>query len=356
MITSAASKADTGPVSDLPVFDLSRFATGHPGREEALDALRRTARNVGFFYLEGHGVAQEKIDGILDLSRRFFALPDEEKMAIEMRKSSHFRGYNRAGLEVTRGAQDWREQVDFGPERIPLATVPEEQPWLRLVGPNQFPDALPEMRPVILDWIATVTALGIRLIEVFAEALGQDPQVFQPIYRDGPNQLLKLIRYPGRDKTATDQGVGAHKDGGFVTVLLQDRVGGLQVDDRHGGWIDAPPRRGSFVINVGELLEMASGGYLLANIHRVVTPPAGGDRLSVAFFLGANLSSRIPTLELPEALARDVQGVTQDPDNPLFREVGRNALKSRLRSHPDVAAVHHPDLVETILGPARPSA
>ena len=351
MTAPSPATPDQKPARDLPVFDLSHFAPGHPERQAALAALRGTARNLGFFYLEGHGVAEDKIDGILDLSRRFFSLPEADKMAIEMRNSSHFRGYNRAGLEVTRGAQDWREQVDFGPEREKLAVVPDDQPWLRLVGPNQFPDALPEMRAMILDWIATVTALGIRLIEVFAEALGQDPHVFQPIYRDGPNQLLKLIRYPGRDKTASDQGVGAHKDGGFVTVLLQDKVGGLQVDDRNGGWIDAPPRRGSFVINVGELFEMASGGYLLANIHRVVTPPAGGDRLSVAFFLGANLSSRIPLLHLPDALADDIRGVTQDPGNPLFREVGRNALKSRLRSHPDVAALHHPDLVETILAP-----
>lgn len=356
MPASVLTAPDAKPVVDLPVFDLTCFAPGHPERQQALSELRSTARNLGFFYLEGHGVAQETIDGILDLSRRFFALPDHEKMAIEMRKSSNFRGYNRAGLEFTRGAQDWREQVDFGPEREKIATIPGDQPWLRLVGPNQFPDALPEMRPIILDWIANVTALGIRLIEVFAEALGQDPHVFQPIYRDGPNQLLKIIRYPGRDKTETDQGVGAHKDGGFVTVLLQDKVGGLQVDDRNGGWIDAPPRRGSFVINVGELFEMASGGYLLANIHRVITPPAGGDRLSVAFFLGANLSSRIPLLELPEALASDVRGVTQDPNNPLFREVGRNALKSRLRSHPDVAAAHHADLVETILGPSKTPA
>ncbi len=221
-----------------------------------------------------------------------------------MRKSSHFRGYNRAGLEYTRGTQDWREQVDFGPEREPVELKAGDAPWKRLVGPNQFPDALPVLKPAILAWIEAVTRLGIRLIGVFAEALGQRADVFEPIYRDGPNQLLKIIRYPGRDKTESDQGVGAHKDGGFVTILLQDEVGGLQVDDGKGGWIDAPPKRGTFVINVGELLELASNGYLLANIHRVVTPPAGGDRRSVAFFLGANLASTIPVLDLPPAWRR----------------------------------------------------
>jgi len=154
------------------------------------------------------------------------------------------------------------------------------------------------------------------------------------------------VRYPGRDHTQSDQGVGAHKDGGFVTILLQDVIGGLQVDDGEGGWIDAPPIRGTFVVNVGELLELASNGYLKANIHRVVTPPAGSDRLSIPFFLGANLAATIPVLDLPSALLAEVRGVTQDPLNPLFREVGRNVLKSRLRSHPDVAREHHADLLD----------
>ena len=68
------------------------------------------------------------------------------------------------------------------------------------------------------------------MLQAFSEALGQKPDVFAPIYRNGPNQLLKIVRYPGRDQTDSDQGVGAHKDGGFVTILLQDVVGGLQVE------------------------------------------------------------------------------------------------------------------------------
>ena len=81
-------------------------------------------------------------------------------------------------------------------------------------------------------------------------------------------------------------------------------------------------------------------------MHRVVSPPAGGDRLSVAFFLGAHFDARVPTLHLPPNLAAEARGLTQDPLNPLFNEVGRNALKSRLRSHPDVAQRHHADLLD----------
>jgi isopenicillin N synthase-like dioxygenase len=93
------------------------------------------------------------------------------------------------------------------------------------------------------------------------------------------------------------------------------------------------------------LLELATDGYLKATVHRVVTPPAGTDRLSVAFFLGAPFDAEVPLLDLAPHLKAQAGGVTRDPHNPLFRNSGQNALKSRLRSHPDVAARHHADLL-----------
>jgi isopenicillin N synthase-like dioxygenase len=183
------------------------------------------------------------------------------------------------------------------------------------------------------------------VLRVFATALEQPENIFEPIYTPAPNQLLKIIRYPGRDVRSDNQGVGAHKDSGFVTVLLQDDVMGLQVESE-GGWIDAPPLRGSFVVNIGEILELASNGFLQANVHRVISPPPGYDRLSVAFFLGGRLDATVPVLDLSPELASRARGLTQDPFNPLFREVGKNYLKSRLRSHPDVARRYHADLLD----------
>ena len=156
------------------------------------------------------------------------------------------------------------------------------------------------------------------------------------------------IRYPGRDAAGSDQGVGAHKDGGFVTVLLQDTTSGLRIRTEEGVWIDAPPVPGTFVINSGELLEMATNGFVRADVHDVVTPPRGTERFSVAFFLGARYHARIPVIPLPDQLRGSERGVTVDPLNPIFREVGINHLKSRLRSHPDVAAKHHPDLLHLL--------
>jgi isopenicillin N synthase-like dioxygenase len=331
--------------TSLPTLDLRRFEEDADERRQFLKDLRDAARTHGFFYLTGHGVEDRLIQSVLALSRRFFSLPDAEKLEIEMVHSPHFRGYTRAGFEYTRGKQDWREQVDIGAERPVLALEPGSPAWKRLQGPNQWPSALPDLKPVLLAYQEKATALAVRVLQAFSAALEQPEDVFEPIYEPAPNQLVKIIRYPGRAAGESDQGVGAHKDSGFMAVLLQDRVEGLQVEGEDG-WIDAPPVPGTFIVNVGEILEIASGGYLRANVHRVLSPPTGQDRLSVAFFLGARLDSEVPVLALPPHLAAEARGVTQDPLNPLFREAGKNYLKGRLRSHPDVARRHHADLLE----------
>ncbi len=334
----------------LPTIDFSRFYGTPEERQDFIAALTRILHSHGFFYLTGHGVDQELIDAVLSVSKRFFALPEADKLSIEMVKSPHFRGYNRAGAERTRGAADWREQVDINTEGEPVAAS-VEAPWNRLHGPNQWPAALPELRPLLLRYQAEVTRIGIDLLKAIALALGQAETVFADIYDPSPSQLLKIIRYPGRDATLSDQGVGAHKDGGFITVLLQDTTPGLRVQAEDGTWIEAPPVPGSFVINSGELLELATNGFVRADVHDVVTPPGGAERFSVAFFLGARYDATIPVIPLPEALRSAQRGVTADPLNPIFRAVGLNALKSRLRSHPDVAAAHHQDLLHLIAKP-----
>jgi isopenicillin N synthase-like dioxygenase len=339
------------PDDSVPLLDLGRFDAGGTARAAFLGELRAAARDVGFFYLTGHGVETDLLLDLIDFSRRFFALPAADKLAIEMVNSPHFRGYNRVAWERTRGAPDWREQIDIGAERPALPRAPDAPAWTRLQGPNQWPEVLPELRPVVLRWQSAAMEVLSRLLRAFALALGQSEDALEPLYRDEPHHLVKLIRYPGRDVTDGEQGVGAHKDAGLLTLLLQDTRAGLEVETA-GGWIGVRPRPGTFVVNIGELLELASDGYLRATLHRVVAPPAGTDRISVAFFLGARLEATVPLLQLPPALAAQAHGPESDPNNPLFRSVGQNYLKGRLRSHPDVAQRHHADLVE----PGRASA
>lgn len=343
-MTSNAHPDDALP--SLPTLDLSRFHAGGSERGAFVAELRAVLYDHGFFYLKGHGVDPDLIANVLATARQFFALPFEEKLKIEMVKSRHFRGYNRAGQERTRGEQDWREQLDINTEGTPVEITEDTPAWKRLHGPNQWPEALPELKPLLLTYQAEVTRIGIEVLQAIAAALGQSENVFSDIYQPQPSQLLKIIRYPGRDVAETDQGVGAHKDGGFVTVLLQDVTPGLRVRTEAGAWIDAPPVPGTFIINTGELLELATNGFVRADVHDVVAPPAGTERYSVAFFLGSRYDATIPVIDLPDELKQIERGISVDPLNPIFREVGQNHLKSRLRSHPDVARAHHPDLLE----------
>lgn len=330
----------------LPLIDLSQLETRSAGaRAAALQTLRQGAREVGFFYIGNHGVPPELDAALLQQTRALFALPEADKQAIAMVHSPHFRGYNQVGAELTRGKADWREQIDIGAEREAVPQGAGVPAWTRLQGPNQWPAALPEFRPVVLAWQDAVTDVLLRLLQACAEALGQPRDVFAPIYRDQPYQLMKLIRYPGRDRVDREQGVGAHKDSELLTLILQDGIGGLQVELDDGQVIDATPRPGTYIVNIGELLELASDGYLKAAVHRVSSPPPGVERLSAAFFLGARLDATVPALTLPPELARQASGYTRDPQNPLFHQVGQNTLKGRLRSHPDVAARHHADLL-----------
>jgi isopenicillin N synthase-like dioxygenase len=333
----------------LPVIDLAALAPATAGRERELERLRQAAHRFGFFQLGGHGVASGVDQMLRQQARQLFALPDADKQAIAMLGSAQFRGYTRPGAELTGGRGDWREQIDLGREAPALDAdalkAPGAVPALRLHGPNQWPQALPAFRAAVQAWQQAMEEVLLRVLEACAETLGQPRGIFSPLYRDQPWWTMKLIRYPGQAQA--QQGVGAHKDGELLSLIAQDRTGGLQVETADGRWIDAQPLPGCYVVNVGEQLELASDGYFKAAVHRVRSPAAGTERLSAAFFLGARLDSRIPALTLPPALAAQATGYTRDPANPLLHDVGANTLKGRLRSHPDVARVHHADLLES---------
>ncbi|GED96303.1 isopenicillin N synthase family dioxygenase [Gordonia crocea] len=335
-------------ISELPIVDLALLDGGDADRAAFRDALLTATHEVGFFYLVGHGIDRSVRERLFATTRAFFALPDDDKFAVEMLKSPQFRGYTRFGGEYTQGAIDWREQIDLAAEYEPLPETAGGPDYLRLDGPNLWPDALPELREVVTDWQNRCSALGLRLMREWALSLGAAEDVFDEAFATRPSALIKLVRYPGRESDDR-QGVGAHKDPGVLTLLLvEPGKGGLQVQVGEGSdtaWIDAPPVEDAFVVNIGEALEWATDGYLRATLHRVVSPPAGTERPSVPFFFNPALSATMPRIALPPELAARARGVEDDPSNPISGTFGENILKARLRAHPDVAARHHPDLV-----------
>lgn len=318
----------------LPVLDLAD-ADGDP--TPFRDRLREAAHDPGFFYLVGHGVEIRRMAELLTLARAFFALPLHVKNEISQLKSPQFRGYSRLGGERTNGEADWREQVDIGPER---EVIPGAEGYRRLQGPNLWPSRPAGFRSAFQSWEAALARVGLKLLRHWAASLGAAENTFDQAFGELPATLIKVVRYPGNTETA--QGVGAHKDSGVLTLLLAEPgSAGLQVELPRGQWLDVPPLPGAFVVNVGELLEVATGGYLRPTRHRVVSPRPGTDRLSIPFFLNPALEATIPVISLPPELAARRRGVELDPNNPIFDTYGANAWKSRIRSHPDVAELHH---------------
>jgi isopenicillin N synthase-like dioxygenase len=329
-----------GSVTALPVVDL-RAGAG-PLRKR----LREAAHEVGFFYLTGHDVPETLVGRVLEVARRLFELPQTDKDAVAMVRSPHFRGYTRLGGELTLGEVDWREQIDIGPER-PSVGGPGRPDYLWLQGPNQWPAGLPELPGIVEEWDAAMSSVARTLLRHWAASLGSPPDVFDSAFAETPATLIKIIRYPAR--AATSQGVGAHRDSGVLTLLLAEPDSrGLQVRRGRGshpddGWIDVPPLEGAFIVNIGELLEVATRGYLRATEHRVKLDGPAAERISVPFFFNPRLDAQIPVLTLPDELAARADkdwSATDDPSDPIFSVYGRNAWKSRVRAHPDVADAH----------------
>src|ERR1700757_3388389 len=318
-------------VTALPEVDLR-----HPAGQ-LRERLREVAHEVGFFYLIGHDVPAELTGRMLAAARRLFALPQAEKDAVAMVRSPHFRGYTRLGGELTGGEVDWREQIDIGPERDAVGR-PGRPDYLWLQGPNQWPAALPELPGIVAEWDAALAKGARSLLSHWAAALGSPADVFDAAFAGAPATLIKIVHYPAT--APSSQGVGAHRDSGMLTLLLAEPGSrGLQVRaGRDGDWVDVPARDGASIVNIGELLELATGGYLRATEHRGNLGHAV-DRISVPYFFNPRLDAQLPTLSLPPELAARASR-RADPSDPIFSVYGRNAWKSRLRAHPDVAAAH----------------
>ncbi len=333
-------------IDSLPVLDLSQLDAGEEAAAKFREDLRRVTHEVGFFYLVGHGIDSELIAQALDVSRRFFELPEADKLAIENVKSPQFRGYTRVGGELTHGDVDWREQIDLGADRDPVEPGEGVPDYWRLEGHNLYPEALPELKETFDRWDEELSALSLRLMRTWAVSLGAPEDVFDAAFAERPFTQIKIVRYPGKTEAAPEQGVGAHRDGGVLTLLLvEPGKGGLQVE-HEGEWIEAPALDNAFVVNIGEMLELATNGYLKATLHRVVSPPVGEDRISIPFFFNPALDTAMPRIELPEELAREARGLSVDPTNsPILEVYGENALRYRLRAHPNVAEAHHADLL-----------
>jgi isopenicillin N synthase-like dioxygenase len=277
--------------AEIPLIDLA----GPPAQVAA--ALRAAAQDIGFFYITGHGVPAGQVAETFAMAARFFVQPEAVKARIAIEHSAMHRGWFTVGgenLDPSRQARgDYKEGIkigrDLGPEHpLVVSGTP-------LHGANQWPE-MPGFRDVMTGYYGAMEALGRRLMGLFAQALGMGADFFEP-WLTAPMTTLGPLHYPPPRGRITDAelGAGAHTDFGCLTILAQDSTPGLQVRRRDGVWLEAPPVAGTFVVNIGDMMERWTNGVFTSTVHRVINA-SGVERYSIPFFFDPDFAAPVACL------------------------------------------------------------
>lgn len=289
-----------GEFDNIPIVDLSGLADGatEEARAESVAELKKALETSGFAYLANHGVSEELVERMRQMNVAFHDLPQEEKLDLKI--NEYHRGYmpmststivTSSVAKVTKPNQSESLMVMHEvPEGSPNAGEP-------LQGPNQFPDSLPEVAETARAYMAEMSKLGDRIAGALADALGLPRDWFRQHFQD-PTLFLRLLHYPEQPDEEELFGSAPHTDYGFITLLKQDDVGGLQVRNKHGEWIAAPPIENTFVMNVGDILAKWSNGRFVSTPHRVKNL-SRRDRYSQPFFYDPSMSALV---ECPPAM------------------------------------------------------
>lgn len=283
-------------MSTIPVIDVAPLLAGTPDQARAVaNALGRACRDVGFFYIVGHGVPPDLRKRVFDTAIAFFSGPASIREAASFDGPGSNRGYIRLGGEALDPSKpaDVKEAFNIGLELAP------DDPELLARAPFRAANLWPEMpgfRDTMLAYFNRLWRLGRDLHRGFALDLGLEPDFFETRL-DKPLATMRLLHYPPVTTPLSEGqlGAGVHTDYGNVTLLATDSVGGLMVQDRSGRWLEAPVMSDAFVCNIGDCLMRWSNDVYVSTPHKVVSPP-GADRYSVAFFLDPNPDAMVACL------------------------------------------------------------
>ena len=290
----------------VPVIDVATYLRGTPANRQAVAAqVGRACEQIGFFTIVGHGVPADLVARIDDVSRRFFALPVEEKR--KARGTNPGKGYTEVGDEGLAYSLDQKVPVDLK-EALAIGRVdtdddsyfhrPEAEFFF---SPNVWPEWPLELRQVWTEYFVVMEHLAADIMRIFATALDLPEGWFAPTIDRAINKL-RAIHYPAQTEApvAGQLRAGEHSDYGSLTILRAENVpGGLEVKRRDGRWVTVGPADGAFVINIGDLMQYWTNDRWVSTLHRVANPPrahAQGDRLSLVFFQQPNYDAVVECL------------------------------------------------------------
>jgi isopenicillin N synthase-like dioxygenase len=278
----------------VPIVDVSALL-GEDGRaiEATAREIGKAARSSGFLYVAGHGIPDSLIAAAYQQSKRFFALPEEEKLLLRIGSTRHHRGYvptSDRGLYLDESGERHYEAFDLA---LDVAGDDPDSQESFLLGPNLWPQ-LPDFADIVSSYYDAVSRLANRLCLAFELDLGLEPGFFAERMRK-PASQLRLIHYIENtvpDNNA-DMNMGAHTDYECFTILNQVAPG-LQVMGLDNQWMEVPPIPGTFVINIGDILEAWTNGAYTATLHRVANH--GRERFSLPYFAAVDEHVRVEPL------------------------------------------------------------
>ncbi|KAJ5818952.1 hypothetical protein N7474_004543 [Penicillium riverlandense] len=266
----------------ISIIDLEPARSGNADEVAQVAKIVYLAfKNEGFAYIKNHGVPQKLVDEAFQWSQKFFALPQSDKdKAPHPAEGWYHRGYSGIGREKVsqmvfdkneiaqqRKVPDVKESFELGnekDERMPNIWVPEE--------------VLPGFRAFFTEFFETCYGIEQLMLKLIAVGMGIDENFFLDYHQNKTNQC-RLLHYPAVEEELLRVGkaerIAAHSDFGTMTILFQDEVGGLEVEDIHekGKFNPAPFIPGSAVVNIGDLLMRWSNDELKSTLHRVRAPP-----------------------------------------------------------------------------------
>ena len=276
---------------EIPVIDISQLF-GRNGAAGVVKEIDRACRDIGFFYIVGHGFDMNLTAQLLQAAHEYFAQPEANKLALGLDPS--MRGflplYYHSRISDTFSGTSHQEGFWVGADFTDDFRHPLEQP-------NRWPENPDSLRPAMTEYLAEIEKIAALLGQALADALGQADD-FYALHFARPTSRLKLNHYPPQHNPESVDNIGVvpHTDSGAFTILWQDANSGLEVRSKNGEWVGAPPVENSFVVNIGDILQYWSNGRYSSTQHRVINR-YGVDRYSIPYFVNPSAEVVISALE-----------------------------------------------------------
>lgn len=270
-------------MSSIPIIDIASLGGSNPSsRTVTVREIGTACEQVGFMYIRRHGMAAATVRRLIESVVGFFELPADEKLQLAI-TPDNYRGYIPLGFFTPNECDGRHDNYEGYKLHFETALDDPVRDDCSLYGPNKWPDRPAGFRISVLNYWQECDRITGLLLGALAEYLGIDTTAFDSMF-DTPLTNMTLLHYPPQTRDAGGVGIHAHKDTDALTILAPDSTGGLKARVRgHKDWLSVDAPADVLIVNIGDMLELWSGGRFVSTPHKVVTT-SGENRYSFPYF------------------------------------------------------------------------